>query len=80
MSKKLAAQWIARFERIAMTATDDGWHYSRMALNDVLTHFNSLGLRYHSIDAKDAVYREQVVKTMKTRTAPGCYFRILRKD
>lgn len=78
--EKLMSQWIARFEHIAKTATDDKWHYSRMALDDVLTRFNALGIRYHSIEAKTCVYRETVVRGTRLGKFAGCYFRIVRKD
>lgn len=78
--EKLNAQWIARFKHVAMTATDDRWQYSRMSLNDVLRHFNSLDIRYHSIEAKDCTYRETAGRGTKVGKFAGCYFRIVRKD
>ena len=75
------AEWIRRFKHVARNATDDGiWRYTRLELSEAVAAFNSLGLRWHRLEAKAATTKEQVGRGVKTKVIPGCYFKVVEKE
>ena len=80
MAKKdPSVKWMARFTNVAMTATNSGeWHYTRLTLESAVTCFNDLGLQGYQLVAKEAIWREQVGRYVKTGKHPGIYFRVVR--